>query len=280
MLTYDITKSYGRSYLLRICLLIFLLGLVSLAFPPNAAASGPFFQQIPPDSGLEMSCNLCHDAMPGLNQFGKDFKAAGNDFGPLLGGKEEPKDSEPVTGGTGTTPAPVEVQEKLDAKIELILPGGSVARGEKIQLQAKVTVDGEPVRGKQVQFFEDADFFLKGKVNLGEAATNADGIAAINYWPRATEDNVSLSASVKGDNQINAVGTTAALSLLVAGPLATPAEGLKIPFLGVWTIGLIVGGVWSAFFYAGYRVLEIRKFARVRTQEAIHSEEERKQAQA
>jgi hypothetical protein len=236
-----------------------------------------------------MSCNLCHDAVPGLNQFGKDFKAAGNDFGPLLGGNEKPKDSEPVTGdpgttpaigGSGTTPAPREVQEKLDAKMELILPGGSVVRGEKIQLQAKVTVDGEPVRGKQVQFFEDADFFLKGKVNLGEAVTNADGIAAINYWPRATEDRVSISAAVKGDNQINAGEAAASLSLLVAGPLAIPAEGLKIPFLGVWTIGLIVGGVWSAFFYAGYRVLEIRKFARVREQEVIHSEEERKQAQA
>jgi hypothetical protein len=270
-------ENHGK-YLLRVGLVIILLGLMSLIYAPNANASPIYIQQIPPNSGLEMSCNLCHDAMPGLNQFGKDFVAAGKDFGKLLK-KEEPENNAPAP-VTETAPAPVAAQENSDAKIELIIPSGSVARGDKIQLQAKVTVNGEPVKGKQVQFFAEADFFLKGKMNLGETVTNADGVASISYWPRATEDKVNLSAVVTGENQIIIGEANASLSLLVAGPLAKPAEGLKIPFLGVWTIGLIVGGVWASYFYAGYRVLEIRKLAKVREQEAVHVEEERKQTQA
>ncbi|MHB1125480.1 MAG: S-layer homology domain-containing protein [Bacillota bacterium] len=62
------------------CSLIIILSLLImlLVVPTVAMASVSFVSQIP--DGYEKSCNLCHTSVPTLNQFGKDFKAAGNKY--------------------------------------------------------------------------------------------------------------------------------------------------------------------------------------------------------
>ncbi|KKM12219.1 hypothetical protein SY88_04600 [Clostridiales bacterium PH28_bin88] len=241
--------------LLRAGIFILSLGLANLVFVPGAMATGAFFQQIP--EGYERSCNLCHSQVPVLNDFGQTFKSSGFKF-PALTVPASPPDA---TGTTGQPAGKVQVtvaKEKPQAEVNLIVPG-SVVRGEKTQLKARVTVGGKPVTGKQVQFFEETELFIKGKMILGQAVTDEEGIAAINYWPRAAEERVALVASVTGDDEIRSAETAASLALIQAGSLVEHVEGLRVPFAGTWVIILLVGAVWGAYLYVVYNTLLIRK---------------------
>lgn len=273
----------------RLTLIFLLFGLVFLIYIPSAMANGAYFSQIP--EGLKKDCTLCHSSVPSLNDFGQKFKSNNFSFTGLTGEpKKDPttKEHTPVA-GTGQTQGkpggPTQPPDKQDAqgggslpsqvvKIELILPGGAT-RGEKTQLQAKVTSGDNPLAGKEVNFFAETDFFGQSKVNLGKASTDAGGVAKLNYWPQAATEKVSVVASIDKDTQ--AAGS---LALTAAGPLYHKGEGLEIPFLGTWAIGLVVGAIWATYFYAGYTVLGIKKLGRIKEQGVIQETVERSQARA
>lgn len=270
----------------RLTLFITLIGLLTLVYVPNAMANGVYFSKIP--EGLTKDCTLCHSSVPSLNEFGEKFKANNFGFAGLLGDKKDDQQPEKPD-AVGGTNQPQDKQDpgvvagqpsaKQDAKIELIL-SGVMARGEKTQLQAKVTVDGKPLAGKQVDFIEETNFFGQTKMNIGKASTGADGIAEINYWPGSAAEKVNVIASIDGDSKINAGQAAGSFALTGTGPLYQRGEGLQIPFLGTWAIGLFVGGIWATYFFAGNKMLEIRKFAKTKEQEVVREEEERSEARA
>jgi len=272
----------------RLSMVLLLVGLITLVYVPSAFANGAFFARIP--EGLKKDCTLCHSAVPNLNEFGEKFKASNFDFAAVTGGSgndQQPPggsgNEKQAPGGAGQSqakdPNPAEgksePQESKVTQIELILPD-SINRGEKATLQAKVTVDGKPAEGQKVNFFAETDFFVQGKMNLGTASTNAEGIAEIKYWTRAEAEQVNVAAGVDGE-KAQAAGS---LSIAAIGPLYHVEEGLDVPFLGTWTIGLAVGLIWATYFFAGYKMLQIRRFAKAEAQEEVGGEEERSQAQA
>jgi len=262
----------------RLTLFLIVLGLIVFNYVPNAMANGVYFSQIP--EGLEKDCGLCHSSVPNLNDFGEKFKANNYDFTGLAGnqtgeppstGTGQPQDQPGTSGPTG----------RQNVNIELILPSGGT-RGEKTQLQAKVTAGGTLLAGKQVNFFAETDFFGQNKINLGSASTGTDGIARISYWPQTLDEKVNVIVVVDEDTQVNAAQAAGSLDLALTGSLYHKGEGLEIPFLGNWVIGLVVGGIWATYFYAGYTVLGIRKIGQIKEQEVIREEdeEERSEAQA
>ncbi len=254
----------------RLTLVILLLGLLTLIYVPGALANGVYFSRIP--EGLQKDCTLCHSSVPNLNDFGEKFKANNYDF-KALAGTGQPQDKPDTSGGTNKPTG------KQDVNIELILPD-SVTRGERTQLQAKVTVGATLVADKQVNFFaETNNFFGQNKINLGGASTGADGIARISYWPQVLEEKINVTAVVDADTQINAGEAAGSFDLVLTGPLYHKGEGLEIPFLGTWTIGLVIGLIWATYFFAGYKVLQIRKYAKTAQQE-VKREAERRQARA
>ncbi len=303
-------RRLGKGRLVEVAVLILAVGFMNLVRADQALANAKLFQQIP--EGFEKNCNLCHVQPPALNEFGKEFEANGFKFPPLqteeekvlaeeiqeTGTVQEPLGQE--TGGTadgkepveklGETEIPVfqgretvgevaggevkapEKQQEQAPQVELILPG-QATRGEKISLQARVTLGGEPVKGKEVQFFEETDLFGRAEMKLGEASTDALGLAVISYWPRAAEE-VWLVARVSGDGQTEAAETRASLALIGSGPLVEKPEGLEVPFLGAWAVLLALVLVWGTYGYVVYSMMQIRRLGEV--VEEVRVEEEKK----
>lgn len=243
--------SLGKSFMVvGVSLLLF--GLISIVNSPSAWATGVYYSQIP-DNYAEQSCQLCHDSTMGFKDFALEFVDNNYSFTGLVPPPKADTTEAPVTAGE---------EEKQLAFLNLILPADAV-RGEQIQLQAELQANGRALEGQQVQFFEKTNVFVGAEMMLlGEATTNQLGVATINYWPRATEDRVQILAIVAGDDIIAPVQTSDTLALVVTGPLVQPFNKLEIPFLGSWTIGLVVGAVWITFGYAFYNTLQIGKLSK------------------
>lgn len=240
---------------------VFLLILFNLVMAPGAWATPQFFQQIP--EGYSQSCNLCHTQPPLLNEFGQAFKANGYKFagltGPGAGPDEAAQAGEPGKGALVGKEGSAE--KKQPPRVELILPA-SVRRGEKTQLQARVTAGGRPVPGQEVQFFEKTDLFREDKMLLGEATTGEDGVAGIGYWPRATGETTVIVARVATGGDLPPAEAAGSLAVVRGGPLVRPVEGLEIPFLGAWVVLVLVAAVWGTYAYVAYSALRLARAGR------------------
>lgn len=273
----------------RTAVILFLFGLVFLLTATGAGATGSYFEQIP--AGVEQSCNLCHSQIPALNDKGTAFMTNNYDFGIFLNssegaatGQKSPSVSRGGTGldrpdslgagGTADAGEPIIAEEGASGEssspiagtvadeaasadspyMELILPA-KAARGEKIRLQALVQLGDTPQPGQEVVFYEETDFFGWGKMEIDKAVTNGDGIATTYYRPSTTEHNIRLMARIEGADETILAQGEGIMPLAVGGPLTKPFEGLAIPFIGPWLLGVVVGALWGVYFYAGSRVL-------------------------
>lgn len=187
------------------------------------------------------------------------------------------EEGQPAAGMAVTPEELVLGAEEID--IQLVLPSG-VTRGDKIQLHAEVRVNGNPAPGKEVVFFQETDFFGPGRVELGRAVTDNQGVAAISYWPRALDNDIRLFAGVAGGAETGWVEAEGILSQTVTGPLVQPFEGLFIPFVGPWMLAIVVGIVWASYLYAAFKVLTIARLGRTREQEVLREQKSRRQAYA
>lgn len=239
--------------------------LFSLLFAAAAWANPTFFSKIP--EGYEKSCNLCHVQPPILNDFGKNFKAQGFDFSKISPPAEEKSEDKETAGA---------IVDKEKPQITLTLPEGA-ARGEKTQLQAKVTAGGVPVEGAAVEFLEETDIFGGGNMSLGESKTDASGLAAIDYWPRAVNGSAKITAKVKGSGKLAAGEAAGTFSLSGNGPLVEIPRGLKVPFLGTWIIVLFVAAVWLSYAYVVFNAITISRAAGADAAREIVATEKQKQ---
>ncbi|MHB1125691.1 MAG: hypothetical protein ACYC2T_01850 [Bacillota bacterium] len=238
---------------------------------PSAMATPGLFAQIP--EGFEQSCNLCHSQPPSLNSFGESFKGNGYSFD---GMQTEPEPNHGTNPGTTPEEPTTTTPDSQGITVELLLPA-EITRGDKVNLQAKVTSGSQAVEGKKVEFYEETNFFISGKMKLGQATTDASGIASINYWPRATEEDVKLIAAVPGEGGSKRVEGVGTISPALTGTLIEHAEGLRVPFVGNWMIAVLVSGVWLTYAFVVVTTLQIRKARDVAEVEEVPGEEEKQQ---
>jgi hypothetical protein len=136
--------------------------------------------------------------------------------------------------------------------------------GKTLTLAATVrenTYD-EPVAGAKVEFFVRSDLFIKGLVDIGEATTDENGTAKIDYIPNQP-GALQIVASYKADissepieanRMVNITGFTKSLYQTVIG-IQYPNSFL------IWLIALavILTAVWGIFFFVVYQVQYISR---------------------
>lgn len=248
-----------------ICILFGLAIALGLVLPSVALARPEFLSQAPANLSSK-SCNLCHSQIPGLNDFGQAFRQNGFSFAGLAdeGGQAET----PVATGEKAAVAAAAAQGEKGLQVKLMLPEGAV-RGQRTTLKAWVAAGGKPVAGEQVKFYEETDLYAGGLMFLGEATTNDEGLAEIDYWPMATGGEARLVARVAGGATMLAAEATATFPVIAAGPLVEPEARLEVPFLGVWLVFVLVGAVWITYLYSLYSALQIRKLGREAVEEEV-----------
>lgn len=111
-----------------------------------------------------------------------------------------------------------------------------------------LTPGGSPVAGATIQFFSPTSFLSTiGEVLLGEAVTNGDGVAVLNYELRSDEQ-VEIIARFAGNASYGPVERSATIAVLGSTQLYQEEAGVRVPGVGVWMLAVILGGVWSIYF--------------------------------
>ncbi|TDA66923.1 MAG: hypothetical protein D9V47_11390 [Clostridia bacterium] len=104
------------------------LMLVVLLVSAEAQAKPDYIDKVP--AGYEKSCNLCHSAVPALNEFGRKWVAAGRDFQAM---------AKPATGGAGVKTNPPTTAPGA--------PKAAISRPQGLEPASMVvTVGGDRVR--------------------------------------------------------------------------------------------------------------------------------------
>lgn len=200
-----------------------------------------------------------------------------------LGGASAPSEVIPPS----TTP-PAEAEK---ATLRLTVPKQSQA-GQPLSMTATLRDNqGKPIQNTTVKFFIRVDFFTSGLIEIGEAVTNNQGVAVLEYTPRPTDEievvarygtietttTVSLVESAEPFYQAKAglpdsvflpevfVGPKSALEPGEGG--AAPTAGFRIPgglpalllFAYVSTVIL----VWSLYLRVMYQVFRISVVSKI-----------------
>lgn len=151
--------------------------------------------------------------------------------------------------------APEPVISKLTLKVPL-----SAALGEPISLEATLE-DGnnQPISKAAITFYNPASFLSgsSGLMRVGDAVTNQQGIAILEYIPRRNGES-QIIAEYKGDPQHAASNDTVTLNVTGSGEGHYEAEaGLKVPGLNKWVLVGILGAVWGTMIYVGHLIVRI-----------------------
>lgn len=123
-----------------------------------------------------------------------------------------------------TVPPSTRPPEK--AALALTLPR-QVNADQNMDLVAVVKdLTGTPIRGGEVEFFLATDFFAKGLMKIGDATTNEQGVATIQYAPRIDGES-NLVVRYAGSE------TVAIFSVTATGEVLYQTEvGIPVPALG------------------------------------------------
>ncbi len=202
------------------------------------------------------------------------------------------KTPEDVENGEAETPeAPTPEPQELGGPVaekentlKLIAPA-EIPSGRSLLLTAYLwDGDAEPLADTVVEFFVRTDFFANGEIEIGEAPTDDEGKAVIEYSPRLTgeleivarqdsvESATTLSVVAAGEPQYQ---TEAGLHLPAPGPemFIGPREALELGEMdraplsafrlpgGIvsWLLILVAGVavIWGTYFFVVYQVFAI-----------------------
>jgi hypothetical protein len=141
-------------------------------------------------------------------------------------------------------------------QVDLLLPD-QPAIGQATDISASFQADSGPITGMTVAFHEEVTFGgVTSDVDLGQAVTDASGVAQLMYEPRAAgihEIHVRY-AYEDGEEE------DAAASLEVPAPgeqLYRSTSGVNIPGLNVWALMALVAAVWAILLSVAWRVIAI-----------------------
>lgn len=143
--------------------------------------------------------------------------------------------------------------------------------------------EGKPISGANIKFYVEQTFFLglgnvpvetfrgpvvvdygaqegtvKGLMEIGEARTNAQGIASFKYSPAISGD-LKLVAKY-GPGNPNVVEATALWTGAEHSAHYHPDIGIRTSFLKPsWILGILLGGIWLTFLFVLYQVYAISR---------------------
>jgi hypothetical protein len=134
--------------------------------------------------------------------------------------------------------------------------------GETLTIVAQVreTEYNEPVADAHVEFFVKTDFFINGLVEIGEAVTDKEGLAKLDYIPNQPGE-LEIVASYKASSNLQPV--VAESMVIVSGKTKSFYQtviGIQFPnsfILWMVAITIIIIGVWGTFLFIIYKVLVV-----------------------
>ncbi len=131
-----------------------------------------------------------------------------------------------VTPPAVTPPATKPPAEEAGSLLLLTAPEQAQS-GQPLTLTASLRdSQGKPVRNATVKFFIRVDFFTSGLMEIGEALTNDQGVAVLEYSPRQTGD-IQVVA------RYEAIETTATLTVAETNePFYQAEAGISLPAPG------------------------------------------------
>jgi len=144
-------------------------------------------------------------------------------------------------------------------KLDVVAPS-QLTVGDSVDIQAVLHAahGGEAVAGATVTFYMDGSFGgIDGEVMLGQAVTDENGIAALNYQPRsAGEHQVRVEYLTPGAGEPEE--TTWSHTVTGATEqLYRSSAGVQIPGLNVWLLIAVVAAVWVILLSVAVRVIAI-----------------------
>jgi hypothetical protein len=162
----------------------------------------------------------------------------------------------------------VTVPAEADHTAAVLSVPGQVAVGETVEVALRVSEaetaspgrvsQGQALPGTTVTFYTTESFGgVTGKVEIGRAVTDANGVAAIRHEPRATGDHqISVEYLVGGEGQ---TGASAVISVAGVGTtqLYHSHSGIHIPGLNVWILMAVLATVWAILLSVALCVIVI-----------------------
>lgn len=137
----------------------------------------------------------------------------------------------------------------------------------KENIVATVTLDGKPVEGSVVQFMVRRTF---GNLMVGTDTTLDDGTAAVAFptdLPADYDGTLDVIAMIKSPAQYSSISGegkfTGGVPIVVPAdpfPRALWAPHAPLPLL--ITIGILLTGVWTTYFFVVTQIILIKKGAR------------------
>jgi len=144
-------------------------------------------------------------------------------------------------------------------KLDVVAPS-QLTVGDSVDIQAVLHAahGGEAIAGATVTFYMDGSFGgIDGEVILGQAITDENGIAALNYQPRAAgEHQLRVEYLTPGASEPEE--TTWSHTVTGATEqLYRSSAGVQIPGLNVWLLIAVVTAVWVILLSVAVRVIAI-----------------------
>ena len=130
--------------------------------------------------------------------------------------------------------------------------------GQPAEIQATLLVaDGAPVAGTSVTFYMSASFGgVEGVVEIGRGVTDENGVATLEYEPRAAGNHeVRVEYVVPGQTEPEVASTS--ISVAGGSQLHRSTAGVDIPGLNVWLIIALLATVWAILLSVAARVIAI-----------------------
>lgn len=144
-------------------------------------------------------------------------------------------------------------------KLDVVAPS-QLTVGDSVDIQAVLHAahGGEAVAGATVTFYMDGSFGgIDGEVILGQAVTDENGVAVLNYQPRtAGEHQLRVEYLTPGAGEPEEA-TWSHTVTGATGQLYQSSAGVVIPGLNVWLLIAVVATVWVILLSVALRVVAI-----------------------
>ena len=131
--------------------------------------------------------------------------------------------------------------------------------GQPAEIQATLLVadGGAPVAGTAVTFYMSASFGgVEGVAEIGRGVTDENGVATLEYEPRAAGNHeVRVEYVVPGQTEPEVASTS--ISVAGGAQLHRSTAGVDIPGLNVWLIIALLATVWAILLSVAARVIAI-----------------------
>ena len=130
------------------------------------------------------------------------------------------------------TPPPAQPPAEGEKGVLLLTVPEQAQSGQPVIMSATLQdKEGKPVGNVPVKFLIKVDFFASGLMEIGEAVTNGQGVAVVEYTPRQTGD-IQVVARYEEDG-LSPVETATMLTLVeIDEPFYQPEIGIQLPVLG------------------------------------------------